>query len=396
MNKTASKMGGESSIKGTKTILLHPRKICYTGKVMLEFPRYQGKSSFTSIRMAASIPYGPFFIQPSERYIVNSSYRLIKRPRRLRNNPAIRRMVREYHLHASDMILPLFIVPGEGVKKPVLSMPGVDQLSVDQAVIVCRKAYELGLGGVILFGIPATKDASGSDARSDTGIVQEAIRQIKAAIPDLYLLADTCFCEYTDHGHCGPIKGDSVDNDATLALLAEAVVVQARAGADMVAPSGMMDGMIQAIREGLDGAGFFDIPIMSYAVKYSSAYYGPFRDAAENTPSFGDRRSYQMDAANRTEALREAELDVEQGADLLMVKPGLAYMDIIRDLKNSFNLPLAVYNVSGEYAMVKAAAQNGWIDEKGVVLETLTAFKRAGADLILTYHALDAAAWISE
>ena len=249
-------------------------------------------------------------------------------------------------------------------------MPGVDQLSIDQAVQVAREAYDLGLGGVILFGIPKVKDDSGSDARDRDGIVQRAIREIKNALPDLYLIADTCFCEYTDHGHCGPIKGDSVDNDATLDLLGEAAVAQAQAGVDMVAPSGMMDGMIQAIRSALDRKGFAEIPILSYAVKYSSAYYGPFRDAAENTPSFGDRRAYQMDSANRIEALREATLDMEQGADILMVKPGLAYMDIIRDLKNHFDLPLAVYNVSGEYAMVKAAAQNGWIDEKGVVLET--------------------------
>ncbi|MBF0453810.1 MAG: porphobilinogen synthase [Magnetococcales bacterium] len=321
---------------------------------------------------------------------------IIHRPRRLRKNPAIRRMVRENHLHPEDLILPLFLVPGERIKKPVLSMPGVDQLSIDQAIEVARQAQELGLGGVILFGIPAEKDATGGDARSQEGIVQQAIEQIKAAVPDLYLIADTCFCEYTDHGHCGPIKGESVDNDATLTLLGEAAVVQAQAGVDMVAPSGMMDGMIQAIRGALDTAGFEEVPILSYAVKYASAYYGPFREAAENTPSFGDRRSYQMDAANRIEALREAALDVEQGADLLMVKPGLAYMDILRDLKNHFQLPLAIYNVSGEYAMVKAAAQKGWIDEKGVVLETLTGFKRAGADLILTYHALDAARWLSE
>jgi porphobilinogen synthase len=327
---------------------------------------------------------------------VNSMTNITKRPRRLRKNPAIRRMVKENHLRPEDLILPLFIVPGENIKKPVVSMPGVDQLSIDQAVQVAREAYDLGLGGVILFGIPKVKDDSGSDARDRDGIVQRAIREIKNALPDLYLIADTCFCEYTDHGHCGPIKGDSVDNDATLDLLGEAAVAQAQAGVDMVAPSGMMDGMIQAIRSALDRKGFAEIPILSYAVKYSSAYYGPFRDAAENTPSFGDRRAYQMDSANRIEALREATLDMEQGADILMVKPGLAYMDIIRDLKNHFDLPLAVYNVSGEYAMVKAAAQNGWIDEKGVVLETLTGFKRSGADLILTYHALEAARWLAE
>jgi porphobilinogen synthase len=320
--------------------------------------------------------------------------RLIHRPRRLRKNPAIRRMVRENHLRCEDLILPLFIVPGQNIKKPVISMPGVDQLSIDKAIEVARQAEKLGLGGVILFGIPTTKDSTGSDARDSEGIVQKAIREIKTALPDLYVIADTCFCEYTDHGHCGPIKGNSVDNDATLELLGEAAVAQAQAGVDMVAPSGMMDGMIEAIRSALDEAGYEEIPILSYAVKYSSAYYGPFREAAQNTPSFGDRRAYQMDPANRLEALREAALDLEQGADMLMVKPGLAYMDIIRDLKNSYELPLAVYNVSGEYAMVKAAASQGWIDEKGVVLETLTGFKRAGADLILTYHALDAARWI--
>ncbi|MBF0380183.1 MAG: porphobilinogen synthase [Magnetococcales bacterium] len=320
--------------------------------------------------------------------------RLIHRPRRLRKNPAIRRMVRENHLRCEDLILPLFIVPGKNIKKPVISMPGVDQLSIDKAIEVASQAEKLGLGGIILFGIPDSKDATGSDARDSDGIVQKAIREIKTALPDLFVIADTCFCEYTDHGHCGPIKGNSVDNDATLTLLGEAAVAQAQAGVDMVAPSGMMDGMIEAIRRALDEAGYEEIPILSYAVKYSSAYYGPFREAAENTPSFGDRRAYQMDSANRLEALREAALDLEQGADMLMVKPGLAFMDIVRDLKNNYDLPLAVYNVSGEYAMVKAAANQGWIDEKGVVLETLTGFKRAGADLILTYHALDAARWI--
>ncbi|MBF0357597.1 MAG: porphobilinogen synthase [Magnetococcales bacterium] len=325
---------------------------------------------------------------------MNLTDKIIHRPRRLRTNPAIRRMVRENHLHPEDLILPLFIVPGENIKKPILSMPGVDQLSIDQAVMVAKEAQELGLGGIILFGIPAKKDGTGSDARSADGIVQRAIAEIKSALPELYIIADTCFCEYTDHGHCGPIKGSSVDNDATIELLGEAAVAQAKAGVDMVAPSGMMDGMVQAIRAGLDSAGYEELPILSYGVKYSSAYYGPFREAAENTPTFGDRRAYQMDSANRLEAIREAALDIDQGADIMMVKPGLAYMDILRDLKNHFDLPLAVYNVSGEYAMVKAAAMQGWIDEKGVVLETLTGFKRAGADLILTYHGLDAARWI--
>ncbi|MBF0368599.1 MAG: porphobilinogen synthase [Magnetococcales bacterium] len=321
---------------------------------------------------------------------------MINRPRRLRKNPAIRRMVRETRLTPRDLIYPLFIVPGENIRHPVTSMPGVYQLSVDQAIPLAREAQEMGLGGIILFGIPEGKDATGSDALASEGIVQQAIRGIKAALPDLYVIADTCFCEYTDHAHCGVIRDGDVDNDATLKLLGQAAVTQAEAGVDMVAPSGMMDGMVGAIRAALDQAGYQDIPILSYAVKYASAYYGPFRDAADNTPSFGDRRSYQMDPANRREALREAALDVAQGADMLMVKPGLSYMDIIREVRDHFDLPLAVYNVSGEYAMVKAAAEKGWIDEERVVLETLTSFKRAGADLILTYHALEAARLLSK
>ncbi len=320
-----------------------------------------------------------------------SMHNLVHRPRRLRRNPAIRRMVRENHLRPEDLIHPLFIVPGENVRKPVSAMPGVSQLSIDQAVEVARESRELGLGGVILFGIPAVKDATGSDARDDAGIVQRAIRAIKDELPDLYLIADTCYCEYTDHAHCGIIHDGDVDNDETLHLLGGAAVSYANAGIDMVAPSGMMDGMVATIRAALDGAGHDQIPILSYAVKYASAYYGPFREAAENTPSFGDRRSYQMDPANRLEALREAALDVDEGADMLMVKPGLAYMDILRELRDTFDLPLAVYNVSGEYAMVKAAAAQGWIEEERIILETLTAFKRAGADLILTYHAPEAA-----
>ncbi|MBF0214114.1 MAG: porphobilinogen synthase [Magnetococcales bacterium] len=319
---------------------------------------------------------------------------LVHRPRRLRCAPNIRRLVRETRLAPEDLVLPLFIVPGEGVRKPVSSMPGVAQLSIDEALLVAREAADLELGGIILFGIPKIKDSVGSDAVDSQGIVQKAIRAIKAALPDLWVIADTCLCEYTDHAHCGILRGQEIDNDATLEVLGRAAVSYADAGVDMIAPSGMMDGMVGAIRHALDGAGHSGIPILSYAVKYASAYYGPFRDAAENTPTFGDRRAYQMDPANRREAIREAALDVEQGADWLMVKPGLAYMDILRELRDHFTLPLAVYNVSGEYAMVKAAAANGWIDEARVVMETLTGFKRAGADMILTYHALDAARWM--
>ena len=320
------------------------------------------------------------------------TYSLTHRPRRLRHNAAIRRLVRESLVQPADLIQPLFIVPGENRRTPISSMPGVEQLSIDQALPVARKAQELGLGGVILFGIPESKDATGSDARNTSGIVQRAIRTLKTALPDLYVIADTCYCEYTDHGHCGILHTSvdgvpTVDNDATLEILGAAAVSYAEAGVDMIAPSGMMDGMVMAIRSALDQNRHQHIPILSYAVKYASAYYGPFREAAESMPTFGDRRSYQMDPANRREALREAALDVTEGADMIMVKPGLAYLDIVRDLRERFDLPLAVYNVSGEYAMVKAAAAQGWIDEKRIVLENLTAFKRAGADLILTYHA---------
>ncbi|MBF0417258.1 MAG: porphobilinogen synthase [Magnetococcales bacterium] len=321
---------------------------------------------------------------------------LIHRPRRLRRTPQIRRMARETRLLPEDLVLPLFIVPGVGVRKPVVSMPGVAQLSIDQALPVAREALEQGLGGIILFGIPKSKDSMGSDAVDSNGIVQNAIRAIKRELPDLWVIADTCLCEYTDHAHCGVLRGEEIDNDATLEILGRAAVSYAEVGVDMVAPSGMMDGMVAAIRSALDAAGHTLVPILSYAVKYASAYYGPFRDAAENTPTFGDRRAYQMDPANRREALREARLDIEQGADWLMVKPGLAYMDILRELRDLCDHPLAVYNVSGEYAMVKAAAANGWIDERRVVMETLTGFKRAGADLILTYHALDAARWMHD
>jgi len=307
-------------------------------------------------------------------------------------------MVRETVLTSNDLIYPLFAVPGEGVAKEVRSMPGVYQLSIDKIVEEAKEVYDLGIPAIILFGIPADKDLEATGAWHDCGIVQRAATAVKQAVPDLLVIVDTCLCEYTSHGHCGYLQtGDlmgRVLNDPTLELLKQTAVSQAKAGADVIAPSGMMDGFVQAIRQGLDEAGFQDIPILSYAAKYASAYYGPFRDAAESTPQFGDRRTYQMDPGNAREALKEIGLDVEEGADMLMVKPALAYMDIIWRVKQASNLPVAAYNVSGEYAMVKAAALNGWIDEQRVVLETLTGFKRSGADLILTYHAKDAARWL--
>jgi porphobilinogen synthase len=308
--------------------------------------------------------------------------------------------VRETRLSPANLVLPLFVRPGRGVRQEIASMPGNYQLSPDLLADEVREAASLGLGGVLLFGIPAAKDATGSDATCDSGIIAEAIRAAKQAAPDVLLITDVCFCEYTDHGHCGPLNDATgrmdVDNDATLELLARQTVVHARAGADMVAPSGMMDGMVGAIRRGLDEAGFPHLPIMSYAAKYASAFYGPFRDAAESAPKFGDRRSYQMDAASAPgQAMREIALDLAEGADLIMVKPALAYLDIIRQARDQFpGVPLAAYNVSGEFSMVKAAAQRGWIDEKAVALETLTAIRRAGASIILTYWAKDAARWL--
>ncbi|MEG4009534.1 porphobilinogen synthase [Microcoleus sp. Pol11C1] len=320
------------------------------------------------------------------------------RPRRLRNHPQLRRMVRENILTTSDLIYPLFAVPGEAFAKEVTSMPGVYQLSVDKIVEEAKEVYDLGIPAIILFGIPADKDTDATGAWHDCGIVQQATEAVKKAVPDLIVMVDTCLCEYTSHGHCGYLEvGDlsgRVLNDPTLELLKKTAVAQAKAGADIIAPSGMMDGFVGAIREGLDSAGFEDIPIMSYAAKYASAYYGPFRDAADSAPQFGDRRTYQMDPGNGREALKEIALDIAEGADMLMVKPALAYMDIIWRVKEATNLPVAAYNVSGEYAMVKAAALNGWIDEERVVMETLTGFKRAGTDLILTYHAKDAARWL--
>lgn len=323
------------------------------------------------------------------------------RLRRLRYHPAVRELVRETRLSPANFILPLFVRPGRGVREPIAAMPGHAQMSPDVlAEEVCRAAG-LGIGGVILFGIPAQKDARGSDAMSDEGIIAQAVRAAKQAAPDLLLITDVCCCEYTDHGHCGLI-GDStgrmdVENDPTLELLARQALVHARAGADVVAPSGMIDGMVGAIREALDGAGFPHLPIMSYAAKYASGFYGPFREAAESAPRFGDRRSYQMDpAAAAGQAMREIELDLAEGADVVMVKPALPYLDIIRLAAERFpGVPLAAYNVSGEYSMVKAAAERGWIDEQRIALESLTAIRRAGASIILTYWALDAARWLA-
>lgn len=321
-----------------------------------------------------------------------------QRPRRLRNHPQLRRMVRENALTTSDLIYPLFAVPGQGVAIEVKSMPGVYQLSIDKIVEEAKEVYDLGIPAIILFGIPADKDTEATGAWHDCGIVQKAAEAVKKAVPNLIVIADTCLCEYTSHGHCGYLEvGDltgRVLNDPTLTLLGKTAVSQAQSGVDIIAPSGMMDGFVQAIRQALDTAGFQDIPILSYAAKYASAYYGPFRDAADSTPQFGDRRTYQMDPGNSREAIKEIDLDISEGADMLMVKPALAYMDIIHQVKQASNLPVAAYNVSGEYAMVKAAALNGWIDEERVVMETMLGFKRAGADLILTYHAKDVARWL--
>ncbi|MEB3210806.1 MAG: porphobilinogen synthase [Leptolyngbyaceae bacterium] len=322
----------------------------------------------------------------------------VHRPRRLRSTTQLRRMVRENVVTTNDLIYPLFAVPGEGIAVEVKSMPGVYQLSVDKIVEEAKEVYDLGIPAVILFGIPEGKDVEATGAWHDHGIVQVASQAVKEAVPDLVVIVDTCLCEYTSHGHCGYLQtGDltgRVLNDPTLELLKKTAVSQAKAGADIIAPSGMMDGFVQAIRQGLDEGGFENIPILSYAAKYSSAYYGPFRDAADSAPQFGDRRTYQMDPANSREAIKEIELDIAEGADMLMVKPALAYMDIIWQVKQASNLPVAAYNVSGEYSMIKAAALNGWIDEEKVVMETMHSFKRAGTDLILTYHAKDVARWL--
>jgi porphobilinogen synthase len=322
------------------------------------------------------------------------------RLRRLRYNPAVRELVRETRIAPANLILPLFVRPGEGVRQEIAAMPGNYQLSPDMLADEVSQAVELGLGGIILFGIPEKKDATGSDAISDIGIIPQAIRAAKRAARDFLIITDVCFCEYTDHGHCGPISKSTgrhdVDNDATLDLLAQQALAHARAGADMVAPSGMIDGMVGAIRQALDAAGFQHLPIMSYAAKYASAFYGPFREAAESAPQFGNRRGYQMDPASAADqALREIELDLAEGADIVMVKPALAYLDIIHRAKERFpGVPLAAYNVSGEFSMVKAAAARGWIDEQAIVLESLTAIRRAGANIILTYWAKDVARWL--
>ena len=316
---------------------------------------------------------------------------LIERPRRLRRTRTIRDLVRETRLSPDDFVYPLFVCEGEGVRREVSSMPGVFNLSIDELVKEVEAARKTGVRSVILFGVPDNKDAAGTQAYAEDGITQRAIRAIKREVKDTLVIADNCLCEYTDHGHCGVIEADEVLNDPTLNLLARTAVSQAEAGADIIAPSNMMDGFVAAIREALDEAGFEHIPIMSYAVKYASGFYGPFREAAQSTPQFGDRRAYQMDPANAREAMREAELDFEQGADILMVKPALPYLDIIRAVRERFDLPVAAYQVSGEYAMIKAAARLGWIDEERVALESLTSIKRAGAGIILTYFAVEMA-----
>ncbi|EHK2485656.1 porphobilinogen synthase [Listeria monocytogenes] len=318
------------------------------------------------------------------------------RHRRLRKTKTMRDLVRETVLHTDDLIYPIFVKDGKEPKTEVVSMPGVFQFPLHELEEEMRTVENLGIKAVILFGIPAEKDAVGTQAYHDHGIIQEATRLIKKSFPEILVVADTCLCEFTDHGHCGVIENGEILNDESLDLLKQTAVSQAKAGADIIAPSNMMDGFVQVIREGLDEAGFYDIPIMSYAVKYASAFYGPFRDAAGSAPQFGDRKSYQMDPANREEALREAISDEQEGADFLIVKPSLSYLDIMRDVKNNTNLPVVAYNVSGEYAMVKAAAQNGWIDEEKIVLEILTSMKRAGATLIITYFAKDVSKYLNK
>jgi porphobilinogen synthase len=317
------------------------------------------------------------------------------RPRRLRRNDKLRAMVRETSLAPANLIYPLFVGPGKDTVQPVSSMPGVAQLSVDRAVRECEEAHSLGIPAVILFGLPEHKDAIGSEAYDDDGIVQRAIGEIKSQLPELLVITDVCLCEYTDHGHCGVIKNGDVDNDSTLELLAKESLSHARAGADIVAPSDMMDGRVGVIRKTLDENGFAQTAIMAYAAKYASGFYGPFREAAESTPQFGDRRSYQMDPANSDEALREVEQDIREGADIVMVKPAMAYLDVVYRVKQKFGYPVAAYNVSGEYSMIKAAGQNGWIDEERIMMEVLYAIRRAGADMILTYFAKDAARFLA-
>lgn len=321
---------------------------------------------------------------------------LTYRPRRLRTSPAMRALVRETTLQTEDMIYPIFVVPGEGVKDPIPSLIGQYHVSVDEAVNLAKEAYELGVLGVEIFGLPTYKDPEGSAAWDMSQPVQQAIKAIREAVPELIVVSDVCLCQYTSTGHCGVVDGHDVLNDETLPLLAKVAVSHAEAGAQMVAPSDMMDGRVGVIREALDAAGYSNVAIMSYAAKYASAYYGPFRDAVHSAPEFGDRKGYQMDEANRLEAMREIEADIREGADIIMIKPALSYLDIVREARDNFDYPLAVYNVSGEYAMVKAAAAQGVIDEKRIVLETLLSMKRAGAKIIITYHALDVARWLNE
>ena len=315
----------------------------------------------------------------------------VHRMRRLRATEPLRSLVRETHLAASQLILPLFVCPGEGVRRAISSMPGNFQLSIDELVRECQEAEALGLGGVILFGIPSAKDEIASGAYADDGITQRAVRAVKAAVPQLLVVTDVCNCEYTSHGHCGKVVNGAVDNDATLEWLTAAAVSHAKAGADIVAPSDMMDGRVSAIRRGLDAAGYPDTPVLAYAAKFASVFYGPFREAAESTPQFGDRRSYQMDPANGREAMREIELDLEEGADMIMVKPAMPYLDLIRQARDRFQAPLGAYQVSGEFSMIMAAVQNGWLDRDRAILESLTCIRRAGADFVLTYFAKDAA-----
>jgi porphobilinogen synthase len=320
----------------------------------------------------------------------------IYRPRRLRESPLLRSMVRETQLRTDDFVYPLFAVHGRGVREPIGSMPGQFRLSIDELLKECKDAASMGIPAVLLFGLPRDKDPRGTEAYAEDGIIQQAVRAVKDTIPDLLVITDVCLCEYTSHGHCGVVEDGRVKNDPSLELIARTAVSHAEAGADMVAPSDMMDGRVAAIREGLDEAGFPETPIMAYSAKYSSAFYGPFREAADSTPQFGDRRSYQMDPANAVEAMREVALDVDEGADIVMVKPALPYLDIIARVKGEFGLPVAAYSVSGEYAMLKAAGQLGWIDEERAVLEALTGIRRAGADIIITYFAKDAARLIEQ
>ena len=320
----------------------------------------------------------------------------MERTRRLRQSEVLRNMVRENHVRTDELIYPVFVTEKEHTKEPVVSMPGIFQYSLDYLHEELDRVTEAGISAILLFGIPAHKDAVGSGAYDENGIIPKALRQIKKEYPDLLVIADVCLCEYTDHGHCGLVKDGKVLNDETLPLLVDTVICYAEAGADIIAPSGMMDMQVESIRHALNHTGFIYTPIMAYSAKYASAYYGPFRDAAHSAPQFGDRKTYQMDPANGREALREVEEDIRQGADMIIAKPAMAYLDIIREISTSYNIPVVAYNVSGEYAMVKAAAANGWVDEKKIVMENLTGMKRAGAKMIITYHALDAARWIKE